>query len=244
MPEPAQCKAPRVAIMQPYFLPYIGYFQLLTCADRFVVYDNVEFTKKGWIQRNRILDHGSPRVFTIPVAHASDTLHVCEREIAVNSNRDRQKILNVVRNAYRRAPFFDDAYPLVEECVMHSKTNLFDFILHSLKAACSYLQMTPSMAISSHLDVDHSLKGQDRVIAICQHEGAATYVNPIGGVSLYDSKSFSDAGIDLAFLRVDPDLAYRQFGNPFEPNLSIVDVMMFNSVEDTRKMLSSYSLIG
>ncbi|MDD2702127.1 MAG: WbqC family protein [Sideroxydans sp.] len=217
---------PVVAIMQPYFLPYIGYFQLIAAADRFVVYDNIKYTKKGWINRNRLLLNGQDALFSLPLKKDNDSLDVCERELAADFNR--AKLLNQFRGAYRSAPYFEQTLPLIEGIVNHADGNLFGYIHHAISRVCQHLAIATPIEISSHIDIDHSLKAQDKVLAICQALGADTYVNAIGGMELYSREDFQARGITLKFIRSMP-FEYPQFGGTFVPWLSILDVMMFNS---------------
>lgn len=231
----------KVGIMQPYFFPYIGYFQLMNAVDEFVIYDNIEFTKKGWINRNRILVNGKDFFITIPLKKDSDYLDVRDRYLADSWSSERVKMLNRIKESYRKAPQFDSVYPIVEKCIYFDDTNLFNFILNSLNQVKEYLEIRTSFLISSTIPIDHALKADKKVIAICKEINADMYVNPIGGVELYDKDRFMGEGIDLHFLKTD-EFSYAQFGNGFIPWLSILDVMMFNSKEAITKILTQYSL--
>ncbi len=219
-----------VAIMQPYFFPYIGYFQLIAAVDQFIVYDNIKYTKKGWINRNRMLQDGRDVLFSLPLKSASDALDVSQRELATDFKRD--KLLNQFRGAYRCAPYFDATMALVERVVRHEEGNLFRFLHHAIVSTCQHLGLATEIRISSDIAIDHQLKNQDKVLALCQAVGASTYVNAIGGVDLYSKEDFRKKGMALKFIRSKP-FEYRQFGDPFVPWLSIIDVMMFNSREQT-----------
>jgi len=212
--------------MQPYFLPYIGYFQLIGAVDRFVVYDNIKYTKKGWINRNRFLRDGRDEVFSLPLKKDSDALDVRERRLAPDF--DRRKLLNRLSEAYRRAPCFDAVLPLLRRILERGEDNLFGFLHAALADVCAYLGIGTPLLVSSTLEIDHGLEGQERVLAICRHLGADTYVNAIGGRELYARDAFAAQGIDLRFLQSRP-CDYPQFGGPFVPWLSILDVMMFNA---------------
>lgn len=230
----------KLSIMQPYFFPYIGYFQLLRAVDEFVVYDNIKYTKRGWINRNRFLRQGHAADFTLPLRKASDSLDVRQREIA--QEFDRRKLLNQIREAYRKAPYFEDAFALFESAVLNPDVNLFRFIHFSLQEACRYMNIQTKLVVSSDVDIDPSLKAQNKVIAICKKLGADTYVNPSGGRELYSRSDFNSAGIELLFLNSKAS-AYRQLENEFVPSLSIIDVMMFNSPAALEKMLTEFELI-
>ncbi len=231
----------RLAIMQPYFMPYIGYFQLIAAVDQFVVYDNIKYTKKGWINRNRILQNGKDAMFSLPLKRDSDTLVVAQRELAADFNRD--KLLNQFIGAYRRAPYFEQNIPLLETIVLHKNSNLFGFIYHSIVSTCEHLGIGTEIRISSEIAINHDLKGQDKVLALCHGLGADVYINAIGGMELYDRDKFGTHGIELKFIRAK-QFEYPQLGALFVPWLSIVDVLMFNPLNAVRTCIASnYELI-
>ncbi|OHB69699.1 MAG: hypothetical protein A2W23_10230, partial [Planctomycetes bacterium RBG_16_43_13] len=200
----------KIGIMQPYFFPYIGYFQLIQSVDQFIVYDNIKYTKKGWINRNRILQNGTDQMISLPLKSDSDYLNVCERELVTDFNRN--KLLNQVKAAYRSAPYFAQTFPLIEEVVRHSDANLFRFLRHSIVKTCEHLGITTEIKISSDIAIDHSLKNQEKVIALCMAVGASTYVNPIGGMELYSKETFREKDIELKFIKSKP-FEYVQFGD-------------------------------
>jgi hypothetical protein len=231
----------RVAVMQPYFLPYIAYFQLLASVDQFIVYDNIKYTKKGWINRNRMLLNAKEATFSLPLKKGSDSNAVIEREMA--SEFDRGKLLNRFRDAYGRAPQFKLTYPVLERIVQHEEANLFRYIYHSIIQLCEHLGIDTEISISSEIPIDHDLKGQDKVLALCKAVGAGTYINTIGGIELYDKADFRIQGIDLKFIKTRP-FEYAQFGDAFVPWLSILDVLMFNPVNTVRAYINEhYELI-
>ena len=230
-----------LAIMQPYFFPYIGYFQLLNAVDQFVVYDNIQFIKAGWMRRNRILVNGADSYISLSIKKNSDLSDVRDRFLSDGYMVDNHKLLRRIEGAYKRADYFKSFFPVVEECLLYDEPNLFWFILNSIKCVATYLAIDTPIVISSMVDVDHTLKGQDRVIAICKRLGASTYINPPGGKALYSSDFFSAKGIDLKFLE-SQEIRYSQQRNDFIPWLSIIDVLMFNSVETGREFLGKYKL--
>ncbi len=231
----------RLAIMQPYFFPYIGYFQLIAAVDQFIVYDNIKYTKKGWINRNRMLQNGKDVMFSLPLKSDSDYLDICQRTVAADFNRD--KLLNQFKGTYRHAPYFEQTFPLVEQIVRYEDTNLFRFLHHSIVKTCEHLGIATEIRISSGIAMDHELKNQDKVLALCEAVGATTYINTIGGMELYSKETFRERGIELKFIRSKP-FEYPQFGNEFVPWLSIIDVMMFNPVETIRTCITTnYELI-
>jgi hypothetical protein len=231
----------RLAIMQPYFLPYIGYFQLIAAVDLFIVYDNIKYTKKGWINRNRMLQNGKDVMFSLPLKSDSDTLDVRDRELAADFNRE--KLLDQFKGSYRRAPYFAETFPLLEQIVRYKDANLFRFLHHSIIKTCEHLGVTTKIGISSSLAIDHDLKSQNKVLALCRAAGASTYVNAIGGMELYSKETFQENCIELKFVQSKP-FEYPQFGNEFVPWLSILDVMMFNPLDTLRtSLLTNYALI-
>ena len=228
--------------MQPYFFPYIGYWQLINAVDKFVVYDNIKFTKNSWIRRNRILVESRAKLFTLPIKNDSDYLDVCERYLSQTYKNGKKKLLNQIKSAYKQSSQFETVYSFIEELINYENDNLFEYIYNSIIEILKYLNVDTEIFISSRIDVDHSLKNKFRVMAICKALGGDVYINPIGGVELYDRKEFSQNCIGLKFLRTK-ELEYEQFDAPFIPDLSMIDVMMFNNVEQINQMLGSYELV-
>lgn len=226
----------RAAIMQPYFFPYIGYFQLIESVDLFVIYDNIKYTKKGWINRNRMLKNGMDETFSLPLKKGSDFLDVRDRELA--ESFERVKWLNKIKAAYQTAPYYKDTFPLIERIVMYQENNLFGFIFNSILKICEYLGIETRIQVSSDIEIDCSLRGQDKVLSICEVVGANTYINSIGGVELYSKEAFQLRGIELAFIQSKP-FEYEQFNNKFVPWLSIIDVLMFNSIDAVKHSIKS-----
>lgn len=233
----------KLAIMQPYFFPYIGYFQLINAADKFVVYDNIQFTKKGWINRNRILVNGAAEYISLPLSKGSDYLNIDQRKLAGTFKTERIKLLRRINESYRKAPQFDTIYPLIESVINAEEENLFGFIYQSLQAVCQFLDIKTEFIISSTLPIDHQLRSQDKVIAICDALGANQYINTIGGKELYSKEIFQQYNIELNFIQ-SGTVEYPQFTNEFVPWLSIIDVMMFNSKEKVKEYLqNNYTII-
>ncbi|MDY4349524.1 MULTISPECIES: WbqC family protein [Pectobacterium] len=231
----------KYAVMQPYFFPYIGYFQLMAEVDVFVVYDNIKYTKKGWINRNRILLNGKDSTFSLPLKKDSDFLDVKDRVLSETFNRD--DLINKIRGAYRRAPYFKNVFPLLENIINHRDDNLFNYILYSLESIKEYLGLTCDIKVSSSINIDHSLKSQDKVLAFGNALGAKSYSNPPGGISLYSQEAFSLHGMTLNFIQPN-NIIYKQFDEPFVAWLSIIDVMMFNSSDEVLHLVTNeYELI-
>ena len=232
----------RCAIMQPYFLPYIGYWQLMCAVDVFVVYDNVKYTKKGWINRNRILVEGNPQFFSINLKRASDFAVIGERTISPVFVDNRSKILRTIRTAYCRAPAFSEVLPIIEECFLLDDTRLFGFIFFSIETIARHLGITCRFEVASDLPVDHDLRKEQKIWAICRALACDHYFNPEAGQVLYDREQFAQKRVRLSFLQAGIT-EYQQVGNAFVPSMSIVDVLMYNGIEGTKRMLGEYRII-
>ena len=232
----------KIGIMQPYFLPYLGYFQLMSACDEFVVYDNIKFTKKGWIHRNRMLLNGSDSMFSLPLKNDSDFLNIDQRVLGENFAKEKGKILGQIRSSYKYASCFKDVYPFIEEMFCFEEKNLFPFIFNSITKIKEYLNIKTPLMVSSAIDMDHNLKGKYRVMEICKKLGGSIYINPVGGMELYEKEEFSQQNIDLYFHKMRA-IAYPQNGNTFIPYLSILDVMMFNDKEAIAKLMLEFDLV-
>ena len=232
----------RVAIMQPYFFPYIGYFQLMAACDVFLVFDDAQYIDGGWVNRNRMLVNGTAQWMTVPVAAASHELPILEREYLL---RDRLALRLPARiaGAYRSAPFFAQTMPLVEDVLAFPQPGVAAFNTNLLRRVATHLGIETPIRQTSELDKDNSLVGgQRRVIDICSRLGATTYINSIGGRELYSADAFAERAIELRFLSCEVQ-PYQQFGAPHVPSLSIIDVLMFNDLPAVRGMLEQYTLL-
>ena len=233
----------RLAIMQPYIFPYIGYYQLMYTADKFVVYDDVNFIKQGWINRNKILLNGKDFVFTVPLANASSFIHINETERNQNLYQGwKVKFLKTAEQAYAKAPNFTQVFELVSEVFNKPCKTISDLCVASLLATNEYLGInTPVVTTSTGYD-NNQLKAKERVIDICRQEHATEYVNPIGGMELYSKDVFAEVELQLYFIK-SKAIHYRQFKNEFVPWLSIIDIMMFNPVSEITGFLNEFELI-
>jgi hypothetical protein len=231
----------KIGIMQPYLFPYLGYFQLVGSVDLFVLSDDLQYINKGWINRNRVLINGEARYIGFPLKKASHLAKINERRFADDFPYHMEKMLKSIEHAYGRAQHFEDVYPLIEEIITFRETNLAKYAEHSIRRICRYLGIATAILISSELQVSRDLDGQYRVIETVKRLSGDTYINPIGGVELYDYAHFRRNGITLKFHRMN-DIRYRQFGRGFVPGLSIIDVLMFNSIPSVTSLLSSYTL--
>lgn len=228
----------KLGIMQPYFFPYIGYFQLIKIVDKYIVSDDLHYIKHGWINRNYILVNNEKKMFTIKLKKASSNKLINEIEVL----DDFKDWLKTIQLNYSRAPYYKEVYDLLKRIINYDNRILSEFIVNSLKEILQYLQIDTPIVMESQLNKNHNMKGQDEVIELCRIMGANHYINAIGGQSLYDKAYFSDHEIELNFIKTE-FVPYKQFGKEFTPSLSILDIMMFNSVDEINRMLDKYDLI-
>lgn len=228
----------KLGIMQPYFLPYIGYWQLINAVDKYVIYDDVQFIKGGWINRNNILINGQKQLFNLFLSGASPNKLI--NEIAVEDNQT--KLIRTIELNYKKAPMYQQVFPLFLHIMEHSDKNLAKFIGNSIVEISKYLSIETEFIYSSTLDKDNTLRAQDKVLDICKLLNASKYINAIGGFDLYSKESFANNGIQLSFLE-SKILPYKQLNSEFVPYLSILDILMFNSQERVKTMLDNYKLL-
>lgn len=231
----------KIGIMQPYFFPYIGYFQLLNMVDKYVIYDTAMFSNNKWGFRNRILINGEPGFFRIKTLKASQNKQFNEIKIS-NDIETKEKIIHNLEYSYAKAPHYSEVMPMLEQFMMADYDNLSEYNVESNRLICNYLGIKTQILLFSELDYDIEQKRQYRIFDVCKILGGNEYINAIGGTELYDFEEFRENGIELAFLKTG-DIRYPQFGGEFVPNLSIIDVMMFNSVPEIQDMLNQYTLI-
>lgn len=231
-----------VTVEQPYLFPYIGYWQLLNAVDVFVMLDDVNYIKRGFINRNSILLDGKSYRFSVPVKEASQNKKIMDLCLCFDE-KERQKFLSRIEYAYKKAPCFSQVFPLITDIIHNPDEDLTGFIQYSLTSITAYLGIDTRIIRSSAMDKDNTLTGQNRVVEICRRIGADTYINPAGGRKLYDSQTFHKENMELFFLDTrHENIVYPQFDNPFVGQLSIIDIMMFNSIEKIQDFLKEYDL--
>lgn len=213
---------------------------MMNAVDRFVVYDDVNYIKNGWINRNNILLNRNKHLITLPLIEASPFKLINEIEAADNGAQ-KDKLLKTIYHAYSKAPFFGEVYPIIEKTVNYQNRNIAKITTFSFFEISNYLDLKTEILVSSKLKKDCSLKGEAKVIDIVKNLGGNIYINAIGGMELYNKEHFKKEGIDLFFIKMN-EIRYKQFENEFVPNLSIIDVLMFNSKEEVKNMLNQYSL--
>ena len=227
--------------MQPYIFPYIGYFQLIYGVDKFVIYNDVNFINRGWINRNNILVGGKASLFSIPLKKASQNKLISEVEVSTEQ-KWKAKLLKTLTLAYKKAPCFEATYALVEEILEGDYVSISDLATSSIRKIMNYLSIDTQLVAHSAVYNNSTLKGQDRILDICLQEQAKTYINPIGGMEIYDNALFEKNEIDLFFIKT-MEHKYTQYKNAFVPYLSIIDVLMFNEKEAIWDLLPKYKLI-
>lgn len=232
----------KIGIMQPYFIPYIGYFQLIKAVDKFVFYDDVNYIKGGWVNRNRILLNRKEYLLTVPLIDASSFSLISEVGIAT-SHKTFKNLLKTIHQAYHKAPFFSQVFPLLELPLLKNENTIAKLDIEIVINISRYLRIETQFIISSEkYQSTIGLEKNERIFEICRLEECFDYINAIGGQELYSKDFFHNNGFNLFFLKTN-SISYKQFGNDFIPWLSIVDALMFNSPEEVNFMLDQFELI-
>lgn len=230
------------AIMQPYIFPYIGYWQLINAVDTFVLLDDVNFIMRGWINRNNILVGGKAHLFSLPLQKPSQNKLINETRLNFD-DKARSNLLKTITLAYKKAPQFNEVYPIIEDIILNPEADLTKFLLNSFEKICAYVGIETKFLISSEIEKDNSLKAEARIIEICKKVGTKRYINPPGGTELYHKKLFKKEDMELKFIKPHLDnIIYPQFGGDFIANLSFLDIIMFNDIGKIKNFLNEYSL--
>ncbi len=229
----------KIAVMQPYFFPYIGYFQLIHSVDKFVFYDDVNFIKNGWINRNRILINDHASYLTVQLADASPNKLINQ----VHFTDNRQKLKKSIELAYKKSPYFINVWPVVEHCMNFETNMISELAVETIKAVCKYLGINTQFELSSASYSDtKGIDKAERLVTICERNNAKHYINPSGGIELYKKEFFENRGITLNFINSNR-INYIQNGSEFIPWLSIIDVLMWNDIKSVHKYLNDFTLI-
>lgn len=227
--------------MQPYIFPYIGYFQLMYAVDKFILYDDVDFINRGWINRNNILVNKQATLFTIPLMKASQNKAINTIEV-LDDPKWRGKLLKTIALAYKKAPFFHQIHDLIEDVITPAYPSIAAMVEASIQKTIDYLNLTVDLQSTSAVYQNEQLKAAERILNICHQEEATAYINPIGGQDLYQKDHFQSHGVTLNFLKAVP-LSYSQGKHDFVPYLSIIDLMMQVEPEEIlSKHLPSFEL--
>ena len=230
--------------MQPYVFPYIGYFQMVKAVDVFVFYDDVNFIKQGWINRNKILVGGKEFVFTIPLKDASSFVTIKGTQVNISQyEKWRTKFLRTLVQSYKKAPYFEQIFPLISSVFEQDLTSISDYACKSITSISNYLDLKTRFVLSSVSYGDTKFFDREkRLHEIIARNNSVHYINPVGGMELYKKESFALKNVKLDFIK-SKSVNYQQFDNDFIPWLSIIDVLMFNSVEEVNNMLDQYELV-
>lgn len=233
----------KIAIMQPYIFPYIGYFQMIKAVDKFVFYDDVNFIKKGWINRNRILVNGDDFLFTVPLTKISQNNLINESKVNKETYQDwKANFLKTLNTNYKKALFYQETFPLIQKILDSNYQTISELAIKSITEIADYLDIQTSFIVSSEKYNNKGMDKQIRLIDICKQEDSNHYINAIGGQELYKKEDFAKEGIQLDFIQPLP-IEYSQFHHKFVPWLSIIDVLMFNSIDEVNLMLDKHELI-
>lgn len=230
-----------IAVMQPYLFPYLGYFQLIAAADVFVLGDDLQYIRSGWVNRNRILHNHEAKLITFPLKKDRFQLPINQRQLCDNFSDEAERLIGLITQCYTKAPYFAQVMPLIERLIRFPQQNIALYTEHAIREMCAYLHIVTPIMRGSDLILGKPTDKQDRIIRIAHTFEATTFINPEGGSVLYDRDHFARNGLLVRFFRMDP-VVYRQFRQPFVANLSIIDVLMFNCVEQVQQLLSYYTL--
>ena len=255
-----------LAIMQPYFMPYLGYFQAIAAVDKYILYDNLTYILSGWINKNRIRQRNNPPSWIIvPLKQKSSYTLIADTQID-NSKPWKKKILTSIRLAYAKADYFEEVMPLLEDIFAADYDTISELNCQSIIKICKFLDLKTEVVADRepYLDIEkglklvedgdysafpymtqtHPIKKVARPIAICKLEGSDHFVNAIGGTELYSKEEFAQYGIKLNFIQMH-EIKYPQKCNDgsYEPYMSIIDVLMHNGKEKTKQLLTEYTLV-
>lgn len=226
-------------IHQPYFFPYLGYWQLIKAVDLFAIADNYNFIKGGWIHRNRVLCQGHVHYFNLCINHLSQNRLICDHEIRPF---DVDEKLVFLRSCYHSAANLSQGLDVIREALTCDSLNLADVLFHSITVICAYLGIHTKIMRTSDYVQDSALCREDRIFDYCRQWGADTYYNAIVGKELYSQKQFAEHDLKLAFVECIPK-PYPQESKEFIPYLSIVDIILNCSRDEACDMLADYKLI-
>ena len=227
----------KLAVMQPYLFPYIGYFQLIYASDLFLIYDDVNYIKRGYINRNSIGSVNGAVRFTVPVPSASQNKLISE----LSYSSDVAKILKTIEQSYSKSKYFSKVYPIIKDVLESEDRRIASVCLNSYKLIMQYLDVDINVIKSSDVEYDRSGSAADKLIELCRVFGANNYINSPGGKEIYSKCYFEDKGIDLRFIKSLP-VSYNQVCKEFVPNLSIIDVLMNCSPQEVVSLLGKIRL--
>jgi hypothetical protein len=226
--------------MQPYFIPYIGYFQLIDSVDHFVIADNYQFTKQSWLNRNRLLFDGSPTYYSIALKKSSDFVNISEK--LISDDFDPDHLIRKFSNSYAKRPYYHQANKILLKVFSHNATSLLELNTLAIHYICDYLEIQTEIHLISQLNVDVNANRNEKIYSTCALLGAKEYVNAPGGRDIYTRDTFEARNLILKFLR--PNLVeYDQGCSNFIDQLSIIDLIAnLDKGEIISRHLRSYTL--
>lgn len=230
----------KLGIMQPYFFPYLGYFDLINCVDKWVVFDTAQYIRHGWVNRNRILHPKSGWQYII-VALKKHSRTTPIKEIEISDGMDwKSRILGQIMHYKKQAPFFEETIDFVEICLSNDETSLSRLNGSVLKKVCEKLNIQFDLNYFSEMDIElNPIESPgDWALRISEAIGANEYVNPPGGAHLFDAAKFEDKGIRLT-IREFKNFEYSCRRKEFIPGLSIIDVFMWNSCSEIKDYVNA-----
>ncbi len=225
--------------MQPYWFPYLGYFQLLQNVDRFMLLDTMNHKPRGWVNRNRILNGHRPTWLSLTLANSSQNVLLKDLQ-CFEKEKGALMLLKRLQSAYEKAPYYQFAMPVLETIINDPNSHFVSTVEYMFNHICEYLAIDTPRVLAS----DQNLlvrKGENRIVALCRQQQATQYINLSGGDTVYSRQDFAKKNIELMFMKMKP-IRYDQFKEPFAPSLSIIDVMMFNSPRKIRDLLNRYDI--
>ena len=229
--------------MQPYVFPYIGYFSLINFVHHFVFYDDVQFIKKSWLHRNKILINNKEFLFSIPLTKSSQKDLIFQKELN-NFNLFREEFLKKIERSYSNAPYFLNGMNYINEVLDYKTNKISELAIYSINVACKLLNIKTNKSIASKdFSTNRKLNKSDRLISISKKLGVSIYINSIGGINLYDPEYFKLHGVSLSFLKVNL-LKYKQFNSDPISGLSIIDYLMFLSIEEIKNHLNNIEIVN
>lgn len=239
----------KIGIMQPYFMPYIGYISLIKHADLFILFDTVQFIRHGWIERNRILKQNEGWLYIqVPLIKNNSRDTLIKDCLIDNSQNWKAKIIAQIQPFKKIAPFYFPVLKLINECFEKDFNDISHLNKACLEAICKYLGFEKKLPIFSemNLEIEEATAPDEWALNICkslkEKYGDIHYINPIGGLDFFDTNKYLQQDLKISFQKMQIT-AYNQKRTPFEPGLSIIDVLMFNSVEEVNDMLDKYELV-
>lgn len=239
-----------LGLMQPYLFPYLGYFQLMRHVDTYVFYENVQYMRQGWVNRNRLytnIKKNETHYFTFAVVKDDYKKEINERYYS-NLKADCEKLRRILYQSYKNASNFEEAYTVIDQALQFENNNVAYFNMNANYLIARYMGIDTQITCMERIkdkgfwDNYYRLDYESKVIYICRFFQGQRYVNAIGGASLYHKKAFLHNNIELKFIKMD-DIVYPQFEGEFTPNLSIIDVIMHNKIDSIKLLLDRYQII-